>query len=124
MVRSSRATDTNPAEAMQRELSRGTVELAVLALIERKPRYGYDLLTSLGEASGGSLSIKEGTLYPVLHRLEDAGYIEATWQAEGRVAPRKYYGLTAAGRQRLEMLRTEWDRLASGMDRLLNGGAK
>lgn len=112
------------AEAAQRELSRGTVELAVLALIEAKPRYGYDLLTSLGEASGGSLTIKEGTLYPVLHRLEDAGYIEATWQAEGRAAPRKYYGLTAGGRKRLDLLRSEWDRLASGMGRLLNGGAK
>ena len=111
-------------EAAQRELSRGTVELAILALIEAKPRYGYDLLTSLADASGGSMSVKEGTLYPVLHRLEDAGYIEATWQAEGRAAPRKYYGLTKLGRRRLELLTTEWERLATGMGRLLNGGAK
>ena len=115
---------TEQAIAAQRELSRGTVELAVLALIEAKPRYGYDLLTSLGEATGGSLQIKEGTLYPVLHRLEDAGHIEATWQAEGRAAPRKYYGLTKKGKERLELLRTEWERLASGMGRLLNGGAR
>ena len=106
----------------QRELSRGTVELAVLALIKTKPRYGYDLLTSLGAATGGSLSIKEGTLYPVLHRLEDAGHIEATWAAEGRAAPRKYYGITAQGKERLALLRKEWDRLATGLDRLLNGG--
>lgn len=114
----------DPSAAAQRELSRGTVELAVLALIQRKPRYGYDLLTSLGAASGGSLSIKEGTLYPVLHRLEDAGHIEATWQAEGRSAPRKYYGITPQGKQRLSLLKNEWDRLATGLSHLLNGGAK
>lgn len=110
------------AAAAQRELSRGTIELAVLALINDERRYGYDLLSSLAEAAGGFVGIKEGTLYPVLHRLEDAGYIEATWEAEGRGKPRKYYAITRLGRQRLDLLRTEWDRLAAGMERLLNGG--
>lgn len=108
----------------QRELSRGTLELAVLSLIETKPRYGYDLLTSLIDATDGALEVKEGTLYPVLHRLEDGGYVEASWEAEGRAAPRKYYGLTKEGRQRLGLLRTEWERLASGMTQLLNGGPR
>ena len=107
--------------AAQRELSRGTLELAVLALITEERRYGYDLLSSLATATGGFVGIKEGTLYPVLHRLEDAGYIAATWEAEGRGKPRKYYGITPSGRQRLALLRTEWDRLAAGMERLLNG---
>ena len=115
--------DTTP-EAAQRELSRGTLELAVLALIDEKPRYGYDLLTSLTEATDGAFGIKEGTLYPVLHRLDDGGYIEATWHAEGRTAPRKYYALTKAGKERLSLLATEWDRLATGMTRLLDGGGK
>ena len=108
--------------AAQRELSRGTVELAVLALIREQRRYGYDLLSTLARATGGFVGIKEGTLYPVLHRLEDAGYIKATWEAEGRGKPRKYYGITAAGRARLDLLRTEWERLAAGMEQLLNGG--
>lgn len=108
----------------QREFTRGALELAVLALIQTKPRYGYDLLTSLMDATGGALDVKEGTLYPVLHRLEDAGSIEATWQAEGRAAPRKYYGLTKAGKQRLELLKSEWERLSSGMTQLLNGGKR
>jgi PadR family transcriptional regulator, regulatory protein PadR len=113
---------TEEAAAAQRELSRGTVELAVLALIQEERRYGYDLLTSLANASGGFLGIKEGSLYPVLHRLEDAGYIEATWEAEGRGKPRKYYRITEAGRARLALLRTEWDRLSAGMGQLLDGG--
>ena len=110
--------------AAQREFSRGTTELAVLALIQSKQRYGYDLLRELAETTNGSLEIKEGTLYPVLHRLEDGGYIEASWQAEGRGAPRKYYGITPEGRKRLLMLRTEWNRLIGGMDQLLTGGRK
>lgn len=113
---------TEEAAAAQRELSRGTIELAVLALIRERRRYGYDLLSSLAAATGGFVGIKEGTLYPVLHRLEDAGYIEASWEAEGRGKPRKYYGITDAGRERMVLLRTEWDRLAAGMERLLNGG--
>lgn len=111
-------------EAAGRELSRGTIELAVLALIAERRRYGYDLLTSLGGATEGLLEIKEGTLYPVLHRLEDAGFIEATWAAEGRGAPRKYYAITTEGKKRLGLLRSEWERLAAGMERLLNGGAR
>jgi PadR family transcriptional regulator, regulatory protein PadR len=110
--------------AIQRELSRGTMELAVLALISARKRYGYDLLTSLASASAGSIAIKEGSLYPALHRMEDAGYISASWEAEGRAAPRKYYSITKDGKARLEALRTEWQRLATGMEQLLNGGAE
>lgn len=108
---------------IQRELSRGTTELAVLALIATRRRYGYDLLSTLGQATDGSLAIKEGTLYPVLHRLEDGGYIAATWEAEGRAAPRKYYRITAQGKARLAFLRTEWQRLVTGIGQLLDGGA-
>ena len=115
---------TTAPRGAQREFSRGTLELAVLALIETEPRYGYDLLTSVINETDGALDVKEGTLYPVLHRLEDAGYIEASWRAEGRAAPRKYYGLTKEGKRRLTALKNEWERLSSGMARLLNGGRK
>ncbi|MGH2828624.1 MAG: hypothetical protein ACRDKF_16815 [Actinomycetota bacterium] len=50
--------------------------------------------------------------------------MKATWEAEGRGKPRKYYGITKAGRARLALLRTEWDRLAAGMARLLDGGKR
>lgn len=108
--------------AAQREFSRGALELAVLALIQGRRRYGYDLLTSLGEATDGFLAVKEGTVYPVLHRLEDAGYLSASWEAERRGVPRKYYAITPAGRRRLAVLRSEWDRLVAGLGRLLEGG--
>jgi PadR family transcriptional regulator PadR len=111
-------------EGIQRELARGTMELAVLALIAARKRYGYDLLSSLAGASDGAMAIKEGTLYPALHRMEDAGYISASWEAEGRASPRKYYSITKEGRARLEALRAEWQRLSTGMERLLSGGAQ
>ena len=109
---------------IQRELSRGTMDLAILALIQARRRYGYDLLTSLSSASEGAIAIKEGSLYPALHRLEDAGYITAEWAAEGRSAPRKYYRITPQGKAQLKSLRNEWQRMTAGMERLLNGGAQ
>jgi len=63
--------------------------------------------------------MKEGTVYPLLHRLEDAGHITSTWEAHDRTPPRKYYLLTPAGETQLEALRTEWGRLVEGMQRLL-----
>lgn len=115
-----------PARAQEdgsrRELARGTVELAVLAALAPGQRYGYELLTLLEDATGGTPEIKEGTLYPVLHRLEDAGYVTTSWEAEGRSKPRKYYSLTDAGRARLDAMRAQWERLVAGMGRLLHGG--
>lgn len=102
----------------RRELARGAVELALLSVLGSGARYGYELLTELNERSGGVPELKEGTLYPLLHRLEDAGMVVATWEAHGRTPPRKYYALSEAGRDQLTLLREEWDRLVTGMHRL------
>jgi PadR family transcriptional regulator PadR len=106
-------------ERLRRELARGTVELAMLAVLGSRRRYGYELLTVLNDLTGGVPEIKEGTLYPLLHRLEDAGYIESTWETHERTPPRKYYALTTAGRSQLATLRREWAQLVAGMDHLL-----
>jgi PadR family transcriptional regulator PadR len=106
-------------DRLRRELARGTVELAILAVLGSGRRYGYELLGLLNDLSGGTPEIREGTLYPVLHRLEDAGQITSTWEAHDRTPPRKYYLLSTAGEAQLAALRAEWDRLVSGMRRLL-----
>lgn len=108
-------------DATKRELARGTVELAVLALLGSGPRYGYELMSLYEEATGGAAELKEGTLYPLLHRLEDGGYVSTSWEAEGRNAPRKYYSLTKAGAARLDTLADAWKTLVDGMERLLGG---
>jgi PadR family transcriptional regulator PadR len=105
---------------LRRELARGTTELAVLSVLGVRRRYGYELLKVLRETGEGVLEIKEGTLYPLLHRLEDSGHILATWEAEGRARPRKYYVITPEGRTYLAMLRAEWSGLVDGMRRLLD----
>jgi PadR family transcriptional regulator, regulatory protein PadR len=106
---------------LRRELARGTAELAVLSALNSGRRYGYELLKMLERAGAGVVEVKEGTLYPLLHRLEDAGLVVATWEAEGRSRPRKYYETTSTGRAHLAVLRAEWTALVRAMGDLLAG---
>lgn len=99
------------------ELKRGTLELVLLRLLVERPKYGYELVRALQE--GDEVAIKEGTVYPVLYRLEDRGWIAPEWQAPTRGVPRKYYQLTTAGRQRLEALQEEWRAFATWVEKLL-----
>jgi PadR family transcriptional regulator, regulatory protein PadR len=108
-------------DAARRELARGTLELAILYVLSAAPRYGYELMSLLRSATDGALELKEGTLYPVLHRLEDGGLVAAYWEAEGRTQPRKYYKVTSEGRARSKELLNEWRRVVDGMTRLMEG---
>ena len=82
------------------QLKKGVLEMLVLKLICREATYGYELLSRLKNGSGGMFTLKEGTLYPILYRLEDEGMIAASWTAgEGKVAPKKIYTATEKGRE-------------------------
>lgn len=109
---------------LERELKRGTLELVLLRILADEPTYGYELLSRLKERSGGRLGIKEGTLYPVLYRLEDAGLVAPEWEpqkrASGRGAPRKYYRLTPAGAERVQELTTAWRSFAAAVEAVLS----
>ena len=112
-------------DRFSQQLKKGVLEMLVLRLICEKPTYGYELLSRLKEESGGRFALKEGTLYPILYRLEDDGLIVARWsQGEGRSAPKKYYEATEAGR--LENIRryTVWVEFEKIVDRFLTGGDK
>ncbi len=105
---------------LQRELRRGTLELLLLRILADEPTYGYELVSRLSRRSDGRFQIKEGTLYPVLYRLEDAGLILPEWDAPAeRGVPRKVYRLTAAGQERLEELTAAWRRFATDVDAIL-----
>ncbi|MFW6206487.1 MAG: PadR family transcriptional regulator [Gemmatimonadota bacterium] len=104
---------------MDRELKRGSLEMLLLALVRESERYGYELVTTLEERSGGDISVSGGTLYPVLYRLEEDGHLETRWEAEGRGAPRKYYRITGRGRSELERRLDEWRRYAAAVTRVL-----
>lgn len=99
---------------MEAELRRGTVQLVTLTLLE-VPRYGYDLVRLLKDAD---FEVEEGTLYPILRRLEQQGVLESTWNTEG-ARPRKYYSLSEAGLRHKEELVAAWQRVRDATDAAL-----
>lgn len=103
-----------------RELRRGSLELIVLHLLSGGEAYGYEIVSTLSERTGGVIEVTDGTLYPVLYRLERAGFVSVRWDTSGRGVPRKYYALTDAGRAELAELTREWTRFAGAMAELLD----
>ena len=109
-------------DRFSQQLKKGVLEMLVLRLICRKTTYGYELLTVLKEQSDGRFALKEGTLYPILYRLEDDGLIRAKWsQGEGRVAPKKMYEATEAGRAENERRQRIWQEFAVTVNGFLEG---
>ena len=104
---------------IERELKRGSLELIVLHLLAPGERYGYEIVTTLTEQTDGALEVSDGTLYPVLYRLERGGYVAVRWETPERGVPRKYYRLTPAGVDELARLTHEWTTFANAMTRLL-----
>jgi DNA-binding PadR family transcriptional regulator len=112
----SRAEDRR---GIARELRRGSLELIVLRLLAPGESYGYEIASKLGEQTAGALEVTDGTLYPVLYRLERAGFVAVRWETPERGVPRKYYRLTDAGRDELARLTAEWTAFSDAMARLL-----
>lgn len=105
------------------QLKKGVLEMLVLKLICTKATYGYELLLRLKEQSGGRFSLKEGTLYPILYRLEDDGLILAKWsQGEGRTAPKKIYEATEKGIEESIRRQLVWQEFEETVNALLTGG--
>lgn len=99
------------------QLKKGVLELLVLDTLCRGSTYGYELLTSLKAQSGGLFALKEGTLYPILYRLEDDGMIQSSWsQSEGRTAPKKMYSATEKGRQERQKRWNIWRNFTAAVD--------
>lgn len=101
-------------DKMSQELRRGILMLAVLSQLDQE-RYGYSLINRLAERG---LDIDQGTLYPLLRRLEDQGLLESEWNTEGS-RPRRYYQISAAGATLLERLEEDWRELIQVMEGLL-----
>jgi len=103
---------------VSQELIKGTVVPVVLALLKERSRYGYEMVRLVNARSNGALSWSEGTLYPVLHKLESDGLVRAEWKgSESR--PRRYYALTSAGRRELRRRAAEWKSFISAVGSFL-----
>ena len=106
-------------KGIERELRRGSLELIVLHLLSLGEAYGYEIVANLTGRTNGGLEVTDGTLYPVLYRLERAGFVAIRWETPQRGVPRKYYRLTEAGQAELVRLTHEWNTFANAMARLL-----
>lgn len=105
---------TEVYEKISQELRRGLVVLAALSRL-REQQYGYSLISELAEKG---LDIDQGTLYPLLRRLESQGLLDSIWDVEGS-RPRRYYVINAAGEAVLEALTSDWRNLTAVMEGLL-----
>ena len=106
--------DPETLSRLELELRRGLVVLATLSQL-RSPRYGYELRQALADRG---MPIEEGTLYPLLRRLESQGVLESEWRIDDG-PPRRYYALNADGRRLLKQLAESWQTMTGAMTRLL-----
>src|SRR5215211_3161703 len=94
--------------ALDRELKRGSAELLILSLLDARPRHGYDLSKLIRARSGGQLTFHIDSLYPLLYRLEERGWIKGAWVEKAGERRRRFYRVTAAGRKVLAQQRKTW----------------
>lgn len=102
-----------------RELVKGSTALILLQLLAEKDMYGYEIVKEMEKRSGNALQVKEGTLYPALHRLEKQQYIEAYWREPEKGPARKYYKITETGKQILEQKTSEWHSFVNVIDKVI-----
>ncbi len=104
----------------QRQMKKGVYEMLVLYLLGEGEKYGYQLLSEMKEKSGGMFAMKEGTLYPILYRLEEDGCISSRWSMpKDREVSRKYYVITEKGRHTLSEMIAFWGEFSGGVSRML-----
>lgn len=97
----------------------GSTQMLLLRLLQESDMYGYQMIEELARRSNDTFSLKAGTLYPILHTLEQEGKIESYEAAGTAGKPRKYYHLTRTGRQALDVQQKEWDKVSTAINRVL-----
>ena len=118
MVQDSAVTTVRPDDdKWMAQMRRGSLELCILAILDHGRRYGYDIVQALSHSEG--LVIKEGTIYPLLNRLEGEGLVSSEWQASPEGPARRYYTLTDVGREQLPRMRAQWVRFADDVRRIV-----
>lgn len=100
-------------------LIRGTLNTLLLEVISRRPMYGYEICKAVNTKTQGYFDLREGSLYPALHRLERNGLLKAFWEQTDAGRRRKYYQITDSGGEALARKRTEWRDFAGAVERVL-----
>ena len=105
---------------INKELLKGSTTMLILELLEDENMYGYQMIKKLGEKSNHVFELKEGTLYPILHSLEEKNFITSYWD-ESTAKKRKYYTITEKGKGQLKAQKEEWKIFRKGIDKVLGG---
>ena len=103
---------------MNVQFKKGVLELCVLLILDESECYGYELITKISE----SIEISEGTIYPLLRRLKDEGFVTTYLEESQQGPPRKYYKITNIGKKEKEDLLSEWEKIVVGVDVLKKEG--
>ena len=107
--------------ALDRELKKGSAELLILSLLDARPRHGYDLSKLIQMRSGGQLTFHIDSLYPLLYRLEERGWIKGAWVEKPGERRRRFYKVTAEGRRVLAQQRKVWAAFVEAVRRVTGG---
>ena len=108
---------------MDKALLSGSTGMLILKLLEEGDMYGYQMIDTLRSRSDHTFDLKAGTLYPLLHTLEEKGFVTAYLEGGDSTRPRKYYHLTTAGKKQLAEKEKEWRQYVGAVEMVLRGGA-
>ncbi len=101
------------------DLFRGTLNTILLETISRGPMYGYQICKAVNAKTNGYFELREGSLYPALHKLEREGLLKSFWEKKDAGRRRKYYQITDAGQKVLRDKREQWQTFAAAIERVL-----
>lgn len=106
------------AAMMEQEWKKGSAELLILSLLEGQPRHGYDIGRLIDRRSGGAIHFHVASLYPLLYRLEQRGWIQGRWVEKPNQRRRRYYRLTDEGGRVLAAQRKRWQEFVGAVGRV------
>ena len=104
---------------MAKDQLQGTLDLLVLKILARGPMHGYGVVQRIQQVSDDALRVEEGSLYPALHRMEQADWVSAEWKVTESGRRAKYYKLTGTGRRQLEQEEKSWSRVTGAVAKVL-----
>lgn len=109
---------------INKSLQTGSTTMLILKLIEKKDMYGYQMIETLAEQSKNIFALKAGTLYPLLHGLEEQEFVSSYEKNVDTERIRKYYSITPKGKKQLKERQNEWNTFSAAVNLVLNGGAE
>jgi PadR family transcriptional regulator PadR len=111
-----------PGESTDRDLKKGSAELLVLSLLEVRASHGYEISKLIETRSQGRVTFRVASLYPLLYKLEDRGWIQGRWVEKAGQRRRRYYRLTSAGKKVLAEQRSRWAAFVEAIHRITDTG--